>query len=1259
MLVPLNPKEIPIEGVYTRLTIIGEAGQKDKREHAEQAKAELGSLGYEVVPTHEAIFEPKQAIELEELFEHEMLKGKPQKRVLIQGSAGIGKSTLCHHIAYRWAQEKDGLFQEFKYVFWLKLRNLSEKHLLNERSLIQYIAQECGISKEYLGFLLKNEDEKNKTLVLLDGYDELSPEAINSGGTLYPILAELKAFPNVLITTRPQYVDFEQDCNLEILGFDAEGVKYYVSHFFSENQENQTQQQKDQAKALREQLKNPLVRSLSRIPINLEIFCSLVALGLPINTSNMTSLYFQLTNWLFERFITHPAGQGKIPHRAQMVALARQDEHVRPLEEVAWEAMELNTLYLNAESVVDILKDFGISHEQQITRIGPLRLEEDGKCVFIHLTFQEYFAAAKLARLYTTDPMEARKCLERIKFEPRYVLVLKMVAGHLSMQHLKKQTNEKTLLQVFFDDLFSEPRDLAVSYGLRLQALCFEECEKPENIFQYNDFIEQAVNFLNVCINPQLIVDLLTGNNRLFTHEKVIADFVDQIQNPKKQLNAMYTLMALIRWGQVLPSKILKALTLCLKKYNLEMYVKSKIAMVLRTIVQSGQALPTETIEALITCLTEPKGDHYAKPEVAKALEAIARSGQTLPPKAIEAFIACLRNSKEDDLAKHAAAEALGTVSQSNQILLPIVFEVLIARLNDLKVSWYVKSGAAAALEVVAKSGKVLPSEALQALGRCLIDSKIDDNDSYAKSRIANTLKTVAKNGQDLPFKVIKALIACFSASNIDNHAKSCAVSALIAVIKSGQALSFKAIKNLIEYFSNSYTNGHAKSCAASVLKAVIKSGKALPPKVFERIIDRLTGLYESSQTLSPRILEKLIAKLTDSKATNDTKAEVIFKLKTVVQNGQQVPPAALESLISCLTDPQIYDSIKLVADSKYESREPRSPEDLESLIACIKGPYSLDKRVAVGRLWQMAKNGQLLPPKVINVLIFCRTDPQTYDIIKSTAVSALKAVAENKQALPPEALEWFTDCIVGPKKWPLIRSEAVSALKAVAENKQALPPEALEALASTLCIPKGVYNHDASEAVSALEEVCKNGRTSNPEVLEALSEILIDPQTDEIFRHQVFTALVAIVKSNQILPLKALNALIGCLTDPKTAEHVISDVTDVLEIVIQTGQVLSLEILQELIHAIDIRSNSFETKSVLDLLNIISMNLNHKLNNKNYKILAKLFFLTNRVLFYQEGKFYATSKYNKISSNDEIKISLEEGTNPEELYHLLLQEKV
>jgi hypothetical protein len=253
---------------------------------------------------------------------------------------------------------------------------------------------------------------------------------VNPDGFLHSIFKGLLNFPHVLITTRP--IDFKFGIRLEILGFDSKGVDKYVENFFSKEQQPTSStlgttlslsEMKSQAslhssttqlpivvpltagfastakvlkpeeKEVRRHLHQPLVRSLGRVPINLEIFCSLAASGKSLFGSKvptMTALYIQLTDWLFKRFRI----ERELENPGIVIAEsdARYADNVDPLgiglEKIAWEAMEKNTLYLPERRITAIFRSLGIK-SGSITRVGPLCIEQE-EGVFIHLTFQEF-----------------------------------------------------------------------------------------------------------------------------------------------------------------------------------------------------------------------------------------------------------------------------------------------------------------------------------------------------------------------------------------------------------------------------------------------------------------------------------------------------------------------------------------------------------------------------------------------------------------------------------------------------------------------------------------------------------------------------------------------------------------------------------------------------------------------------------------------------------------------------------------------------
>ncbi|MBP7073889.1 MAG: NACHT domain-containing protein [Rhabdochlamydiaceae bacterium] len=1401
LLIPQEHKEILIEQLYTRLAIIGDQEKKEKKKELAEVRPVQDVVGYGIMPTHESIFEPKETIKLEKLFELEKLKGKAQKRVLIQGSAGIGKSMLCHHMAFMWA--KGELFTEFEYLFWLPLRSLNTDNYKHEGSLEAFLAKECQVDPDYIRSFLRHERLKGKTLILLDGYDELSPDAVNPKGVLNPVLKELKEFPNVLITTRPQHVDFTPDCNFEILGFDAKDVEKYIGRFFPE-------EQKEQAQELRQELKKTLVRSLARIPINLEIFCSLVAVREPLfgstEASSTTSLYIRLTGWLFKQLRANKSLQlndlSEVEESDER-HLEDVDRFAEALEDIAWQAMEQNTLYFPEPQFTQLFREIGKKITlKDVARIGPLRIEEK-ECFFIHLTFQEFFAAAKLARLYTTDRERAKECLKKIKLEPRYMLVLKMVAGCLSLNQPKMSKQTKTHLQLFFDDLFSEPHDLAISYDLRMKAYCFEECKKPENISQYNSFIEQIVKFLNTCPNQQLIVNLLTGNSKLISQKEVAAVFRNQIQHPQKQLETLVTLRQLAENGQALPPEVLAELCTCLSNLKVDRYAKSEAAEALGVVVRGGQALPTEAFQALIACLSDPKVERYAKSRTAEVLGAAAKSGQASAAEALAALIACLSDPKVDPCAKSEAAQVLGTVARSGQALPFEAFQALIVFVFDPKIDSYDKLQAARTFAAVVRSGQALPTEVFQALIACLSDSEVDVN---VKFKIAKALRAVARSGQASAAEALAALIACLSDPKIDIAARFGVAEVLVVMAQKGQVLPPKAFQDIITLLSDPDGDSEAISFIAKELGAVAKSSQTFPPEALQALIaclsdptkkhvryeaaEVLEAVAKRGQALPSEVLQVFIACLSDPKMKHWIKSRAAKILGAVAKRGQALPLEAVAGLIACLFDPKIEFDGKFGATTALGAMEKRgqvsladvlatliarlsdpmvngnakselaralgamaksgqalTSEAFQALIACLFDPtmdYNAKSEV-VGTLGTVAWSGQTLPSEAFAALIACLFDPKANQPLKFKVGHAFMAVAKRGQAFPSEALQGLIACVSDPTLDYDAKTHVAEALAAAAKSDQALPSEVLTALSACLSNPKvdskskfvafeglkariqsgqalppeafqiliaslfsdiigrtgkplpSMYNAKLL-AAKVLAEVARSGQALPAEAFQALIACLSDPKVDgytksqagqglgamakrghilpseafagltvclsgsEIDSDATFLAAEALgtaAKSGQALPPEAIAGLIACLSDPKVDSTAKSQAAKTLGIAAKTDQPLSLEALGEIIQALDMTSDSDTKTSILDFLGTIIENQSFQLNNKNYKLLAKLFFLTGHPLFYREERFYTTSKQNKISTNEKVEIPINQGVDPSELYQKLVRESI
>ena len=93
-------------------------------------------------------------------------------------------------------------------------------------------------------------------------------------------------------------------------------------------------------------------------------------------------------------------------------------------------------------------------------------------------------------------------------------------------------------MQKFFDDILSEPYDLAVNYELSILARCFEECKDPSIIRQYPRFIEFAAGYIqkNWFINNHYIAQLLINNPGLLSQDKIYKVILETLTKCKEIL---------------------------------------------------------------------------------------------------------------------------------------------------------------------------------------------------------------------------------------------------------------------------------------------------------------------------------------------------------------------------------------------------------------------------------------------------------------------------------------------------------------------------------------------------------------------------------------------------------------------------------------------------------------------------------------------------------------------------------------------------
>ena len=325
---------------------------------------------------------------------------RPVRKVLVEGDAGIGKTTLSISVSEDWANGK--LFQQFELVLHLPLRMkvvASAGSLPELLKLLHSSPRVCESVARYL-----EEEEGKSVLIIADGWDELSESERQRGSFLYQLLFESFPFISVVVTSRPSAsAPFHRhsciDRFVEIQGFSKENIKAYIESEFPSDQ--------GKAISLLGQLENnPLVESVCSVPLNCTIVCHLWRTLEEALPTTMTELYTKIILNVVLRNI-QKAGAHK-----HILTLSKFDALPSGLQESWWllckfayQALKKYQIVFSQEELTEFFPQ-GLELSEKILCFGLLQSTESifdiGRGVsfhFLHLTFQEYLAALHLVKL--------------------------------------------------------------------------------------------------------------------------------------------------------------------------------------------------------------------------------------------------------------------------------------------------------------------------------------------------------------------------------------------------------------------------------------------------------------------------------------------------------------------------------------------------------------------------------------------------------------------------------------------------------------------------------------------------------------------------------------------------------------------------------------------------------------------------------------------------------------------------------------------
>lgn len=500
---------LAMKSCYINLAIVEKTG--DGKSHEADDSVSFSLLDRQKVGIPEEI----RQVDLSKIFDAQQNKGgKQPRRILIRGRAGVGKTTLCKKIVHDFYTPETELHCSWTRLFdrllWVPLRNLKlgntrdtpgynlEKLLLHE--FFSRPTSEPEFAREVSESMTA---VANRTLFLLDGLDEILHD-LSSSGDMYAFVQELLSQPNVIITSRPSAAGLSRgvsppDLALETVGFYPDQVNEYVRMASTDTHK---------VEQVRNFLKQHwLIQGLVRIPIQLDALCYTWNDRLETVPDTMTSMYELIELKLWKKDVVHrlgvrrednePLSEDDLQSVGREYVEKRVPEEMSLLEGLGFSGLINNIIDFQETHVKMVAgqSSAGFLYSKTCRDVSFLRSSDssvataDQRYHFIHLTFQEYFAARYFVKQWKSKrnlvtirfKNEARSNIVDVsvedfvrdeKYNASYDIFWRFVAGLLG-------GNDGQICD-FFCMLQNEPRDLLGPVHQRLVIHCLSEMTLPK-----------------------------------------------------------------------------------------------------------------------------------------------------------------------------------------------------------------------------------------------------------------------------------------------------------------------------------------------------------------------------------------------------------------------------------------------------------------------------------------------------------------------------------------------------------------------------------------------------------------------------------------------------------------------------------------------------------------------------------------------------------------------------------------------------------
>jgi len=894
-------------------------------------------------------------VELKDVFNPRPRNNRQEEiiRVLIRGQAGVGKTTVCKKIVHE-VVSRSLWADRFERILWIPLRDVKARgERCDRKGLLKDLffdwdglhpAGFGDVDADLYAQTMSNKLNDPKTLVILDGLDEVADLIGSRDFKLLNRLVVERRQPTI-ITSRPngvsQTIRDSAHLVLDAVGFYRRQVESYVRAVAG-----------SKAQDIMDFIKyHGPVQELTRIPIQLDAFCNswmppgdapgTNGISQHVAPATMTSLYQAVELDLLRRdaFRLKKAESEADAQRLTYEELdknGRLGSHVRLLQALAFTGLspreiveEFDQAYRRraVQDVEDVDDNETASKEVLMTSLPFLRTSQttskftSGTCHFLHLTFQEYFAARYFVRCwvkgdsiqYRTPAGELFKLdpeafLRKSKYQRRYDIMWRFVTGLLYEQDPHQGDR-------FLESLEAQPRDLLGFTHGRLLMRCLADTAP---------YSTKLLQELRAASNRRLLhlewLCVTVGHASTLTAETECPDDIPEQLLRHKDPQVRTRLLDGLQRRPRIPPNTVKLLAGWLATGQPESQQERRLKT-FRCIRWRGDCHDYDQLYAAV--LDELNGE-LGGGAVARQVRLCAiQIVQTFPVQcnmAEEVYAALCRNLKLGDDQLGAAVIEAFHVSERDDSTLPVgLLNLLVGQFDTKNDLDRLQPGRRCATAGLSDVGLVA-FHAL-ALRPTLPGSILDKVESFLQHCHLNDLDKILnrlyrRDAQRLPRHIINAIASLLSDASLLTH-----ISIVWKIYRHGD-LSPDAVKPLTALLD--------EEDSALVTAAVdsLSTQENLDPAILLTLADHVghinpeiamaTGMALSNRTALPdRITARLASRLTDARVY------VRMAAATALSSQAELPPDVVGHLADCLGECQPMKPGGLVTPAAALQKQP------------------------------------------------------------------------------------------------------------------------------------------------------------------------------------------------------------------------------------------------------------------------------------------------------------------------------------------------